>query len=69
MEFGISNLEFVSIKVFDVLGTEVAVLVSEKREPGNYTVEFDGSKFTSGIYYYRITAGSFTETKRMVLLK
>ena len=69
LEFGISNLEFVSIKVFDVLGTEVAALVSEKREPGNYTVEFDGSKFTSGIYYYRITAGSFTETKRMVLLK
>ena len=68
-EFGISNLEFVSIKVFDVLGNEVAVLVSEKREPGNYTVEFDGSKFTSGIYYYRITAGNFTETKRMVLLK
>ena len=69
LEFGISNLEFVSIKVFDVLGTEVAALVSEKRDPGNYTVEFDGSKFTSGIYYYRITAGSFTETKRMVLLK
>jgi len=69
LEFGISNMQFVSLKVYDVLGNEVVVLVNEKKEPGNYKVEFDGSSLASGIYYYKITSGSFTETKKMMLLK
>ncbi|MFZ1323189.1 MAG: T9SS type A sorting domain-containing protein [Ignavibacteria bacterium] len=59
----------VVLKVFDVLGNEVAVLVNEKQNPGSYNVEFDGSNFSSGVYFYKLTAGEFSETKRMVLIK
>ena len=69
LEFGISNLEFISLIVYDVLGNEVAVLVNEKKEPGNYKVEFDGSNLASGIYYYKLSASEFSETKKMMLLK
>lgn len=57
------------LKVFDVLGNEVIELVNEKQNAGSYSVEFDGSGFASGIYFYKLTAGDFVETKRMVLLK
>jgi len=69
LEFGISDLGFVSLKVYDILGKEVATLVNEKLSPGKYKVEFDGSALPSGIYFYRITAGEFTNTKRMMLVK
>ena len=57
------------LKVFDILGNEVAELVNEKQSAGSYSVEFDGSGFASGIYFYRLDAGDFVETKRMILLK
>ena len=57
------------LRVFDVLGNEVAELVNEKQNAGSYSVEFDGSGFASGIYFYKLTAGEFSETKRMILLK
>ncbi|MFZ1322103.1 MAG: T9SS type A sorting domain-containing protein [Ignavibacteria bacterium] len=58
------------LKVFDVLGNEVAVLVNEKQSAGNYKVEFDGSNFASGVYFYRLDVdGNIIGTKRMVLLK
>ncbi len=60
---------FVSLKIFDVLGREVATLVNERKSPGTYEVQFDGSKLPSGIYFYRLEAGSFVETKKLVLLK
>jgi len=60
---------FVSLKVYDVLGNEVAALVNENKSAGSYEVEFDGSDFSSGIYFYRIEAGSFIQTKKMLLLK
>ena len=60
---------FVSLKVYDILGNEVATLVNENKNPGNYSVEFDGANFPSGIYYYKLVAGDFSETKRMVLVK
>ena len=69
LEFGISDLGFVSLKVYDILGKEVATLVNEKLSPGKYKVEFDGSGLTSGVYFYRITAGEFTDTKRMLFVK
>ena len=69
LEFGISDLGFVSLKVYDVLGKEVATLVNEIKQPGYYTIEFDGSDLSSGIYFYKIEAGSFVQTKRMILLK
>jgi len=69
LEFGISNLGFVSLKVYDALGKEVKTLINESRSAGNYKVEFDGSDLPSGIYFYKLEAGDFTETKRMTLLK
>lgn len=69
LEFRISKLGFVSLKIYDVLGKEVKTLVNEKLSPGNYKVEFDGSNLTSGVYFYRLTAGEFTDTKRMMLVK
>ncbi len=59
----------VSLKIYDVMGKEVAVLINETLSPGEYEAQFDGSVLSSGIYFYTLTAGSFTETKRMLLVK
>jgi len=67
--FGISNLGFVSLRVFDALGKEVAVLVNENLSPGIYEAVFDGSNYPSGIYYYKLEAGSFSVVRKMILLK
>ena len=58
-----------TLKVFDVLGNEVATLVDEYKEVGKYQVEFDASRLSSGIYFYKLQAGSFIESKKMVFLK
>lgn len=60
---------FVSIKVFNVLGREVATLVNERHNRGNYEAEFDGDKLPSGIYFYLLQAGSFVETKKLLLIR
>ncbi len=67
--FGISNLGFVSLKVYDVLGNEIKTLVNEIKPAGYYEVEFNGSNLPSGIYYYRIKAGSFSQVRKMMLVK
>ncbi|GEM_PF-280011 len=59
----------VSLKIHDILGREVAVLVNEQLRPGSYEVDWDASAFPSGVYFYSITSGSFKETRKMVLLK
>ena len=59
----------VRLKVFDMLGKEVAVLVNEKLQPGTYEVSFDAGNLSSGVYFYKLTAGDFTDTKRMILIK
>ena len=69
LEFGISNLRFVTLKVYDMLGKEVSTLVNEKQSPGTYQVEFDAGSLTSGIYFYRLTSGDFTDTRRMMMIK
>ncbi|MFZ1323518.1 MAG: T9SS type A sorting domain-containing protein [Ignavibacteria bacterium] len=61
--------DLVSLKIFDVLGNEVDELVNEKQNAGSYSVEFDGSNLPSGVYFYKLEAGDFIETKRMILLK
>ena len=58
-----------TLRVYDILGNEVATLVNEEKPAGYYEVEFDASDLTSGIYYYRINAGNYSETKKMILLK
>ena len=69
INYQLSMFNYVSLKVYDVLGKEVATLVNEKQSAGKYEVEFDGSNLTSGVYFYKLTAGEFTDTKRMILIK
>jgi len=57
------------VKVFDVLGREVATLVNEVKEPGTYTVKFDGSNLASGVYFYRLRAGRYLATHEMILMR
>jgi len=64
-----SGSEFTSLKVYDILGREVRTLVNENLQPGSYEVTFDASGLPSGVYLYRLTAGGFTATKQMLLLK
>ena len=76
ISFSIPNEEFVSLKVFNSLGEEVAELLNETKPTGNYSVSFDASShsgnvrnLTSGVYFYKIKAGSFVEIKKMILMK
>jgi hypothetical protein len=69
IKFDLPKQGFVSLKVYDVLGKEVASLVNGVKNAGSYIVEFSGANLSSGIYYYRITAGEFTQVKKMVLIK
>jgi Secretion system C-terminal sorting domain/Cytochrome c554 and c-prime len=59
----------VTIKVYDILGREVETLVNEQKVSGNYEVQFNGSKLSSGVYFYRMQAGDFVQTKKLVLMK
>jgi hypothetical protein len=59
----------VKLSVYDILGREVAVLVNESKAPGEYEVRFNASELSSGVYFYRLTAGDFVQTRKMVLAK
>lgn len=69
IEFQIAQFGFVSLKVFGILGNEVANLVNETKQAGRYEVEFSAAGLPSGIYFYRLQSGSFVETKKMILIK
>jgi hypothetical protein len=69
IKYQISKISDVQIKIFDILGREIATLVNEKLQPGSYEVTFDGSNLASGVYFYKLSAGNFTETKKLTLLK
>ncbi len=69
ISYSVPEIEFVTLKVYDVLGNEIAILVNEEKSIGSYEVEFSGNELPSGIYFYRLQAGSFVETKKMVLMK
>jgi hypothetical protein len=69
INYGIAKASNVKITVYNLLGKEVAALVNEFHQPGNYFANFDASKLSSGIYYYRIDAGEFTEVRKMTLIK
>jgi hypothetical protein len=69
IRLSIVNRQLTIVKVYDVLGNELATLVNEVKEPGTYTVQFDGSRLSSGVYFYRLKAGGFTETRKFILLK
>jgi len=63
------NNAFVELKIFNILGKEIMTLVNKKQETGIYEVKFNSSNFSSGIYFYYIKAGSYSETKKMIILK
>ncbi|MCX6157810.1 MAG: T9SS type A sorting domain-containing protein [Ignavibacteriae bacterium] len=77
IRFGIPSLEgysqrgvgMVTLKVFDITGREIQTLVNESLAPGTYETSFDGSKLTSGVYFYKLITEGFTETKKMLMLK
>lgn len=58
-----------SLKVFDLLGKEVATLVDETLKPGTYSITWDATGFPSGVYFYRLTSGTFVETKKLILVR
>ncbi|MEO8666636.1 MAG: T9SS type A sorting domain-containing protein [Ignavibacteria bacterium] len=69
IKYDVPSSSNVSLKVYGILGNEVETLVNEMQTPGAYSVEFNGSTLSSGVYFYKITAGNFTDMKRMVLVK
>jgi len=69
IQYEISENQFVTLKVYDILGKEVATLVNEEKQAGYYSVEFDGRELSSGMYIYMIQAGNFVGSKKMLLIK
>ncbi len=69
IKYSVPQNTFVKISIFDVMGREVSAPVNEYKQAGNYEINFNAENLGTGIYYYRITAGEFTDTKKMVLIK
>jgi len=67
--YEIGNTQFVTLKVYDILGSEITTLVNEHKMAGHYLVEFNGVGLTSGVYFYKLQAGAFIQIKKMVLIK
>ena len=69
IRYTISSKQNVQLLVYNVLGKEIALLVNDEKPAGNYEVNFDASKLSSGVYFYQLQAGSFVETKKMILIR
>ena len=69
IEFTLPKSEFVELKVYNILGKEVSTIISNKLNQGPHTYTFDGRNLASGVYYYKIEAGNFMETRKMIYLK
>ena len=69
IRYQILKNSFVSLKIYDLLGRELSSLVNENQVPGNYSVDWDGTNYPSGVYFYRLTTNDFTAEKKMVLVK
>ena len=69
IKYSIPKSGLVTLKVFDILGKEISTLVDENQSPGTYSVDFQGANLPSGIYFYKLQAGSYSETKQMILIK
>ncbi len=69
IRYSVPVSELVTLKIYDILGNEVAILVNEQKEAASYEVKFDASQLSSGIYFYKIQAGSFSDTKKLMLMK
>ena len=69
IKYAVPKLSFVTIKIYDLLGSEVATLVNEEKPVGTYELNWNAANLPSGVYFYRLQAGSFVETKKMILIK
>jgi hypothetical protein len=69
ISFEIPNQEFVTLKVYDLLGREISTLINEVKSPGNYTVSFNGANLSSGVYFYQLRTNTYSQTKRMLMIK
>ncbi len=69
INFAIPKQGMVTMKIYDVLGREVRTLVNEVKQAGNYSVDFNAAEFASGVYFYKLQSGEFTDIKRMILVK
>lgn len=69
IQYVVSSMSYVVLKVYDILGREVATLANEEKSAGSYEVQFNASNLPSGTYFYVFRAGNYAETKKMVLLK
>ncbi|MGD8781289.1 MAG: T9SS type A sorting domain-containing protein [Ignavibacteria bacterium] len=63
------NTQAAKLTVYNSLGQKVSTLLNEVKTPGNYEIEFNGSNLASGVYFYKLTSGSFVQTNKMLLLK
>jgi hypothetical protein len=68
IRFSILNEGYVSLKIFDLLGNEVDVLVEEEHAPGIYNIQYQPDGLASGLYFYQLVAGSFVQTNKMILI-
>jgi hypothetical protein len=69
INYSLAEHGLITIKVYNLIGKEMATLVNEEKPAGNYSVKFDGSSLSSGIYFYTMKAGDFTQTKKFILVK
>ena len=69
IRFQVSGVSDVRLSVYDLLGREVAVLVNERKAPGSYEVNFDATRLASGVYLYRLSAGQFVQSRKMIVVK
>jgi hypothetical protein len=69
IKFGVSSSEFASLTVFDVLGREVEVLVNDRKQQGKYEVQWNARNHVSGVYFYRLQAGAFVQTRKLLLVR
>jgi len=69
IKYQLPQMSYVTLQVYDILGREVAMLVHETKQAGYYSVEFNAASLSSGIYFYKLTASTFTQTKQMMLVK
>jgi hypothetical protein len=69
IQFSIPKSGFATLRLFNILGEEVTMLVSEQLNPGTYTREWDASRFPSGVYFYRLQIANFVQTKKLILLR
>lgn len=69
IEYQVSNSELVTLKVYDILGNELKTIVNKVHSPGNYKINFDASGLPSGVYFYRLQAGEFVSSRKMILMK